>query len=396
MGSRVLSIQSHVTYGYVGGKAAVFPLQCLGYDVDAVNTVDFSNHSGYGRFGGSRATAQDLATIFDTMEANGLLTQERIVTGYIPGAEVLSVVAKLVRKVKLKNPDIIYLLDPVLGDSGKLYVAPDVIPIYRKLLPQATVITPNWFEVETLTGIPLKDMPSLRRALKILHEEYHVPHVVMSSIPLHDFFRDALPPHLIPSEQDSTLASASYLLCISSTYSACANGSAAPNGINHTSDPSEVHAHVLPCIPGYFSGVGDLFSALVLAHFQPTLGSSYVSAFVRDGSSSVRSSTDCIESSMHSPLSIAVSYALSKTFGILKFTHEQVLAQHPISEDATDEERDRTDPERRIRRMRTRELRIIQGQHILRSTPKPISNEHDGGDDVVQLCEMRPWNNFWK
>ena len=31
---RVLSIQSHVTYGYVGGKAAVFPLQCLGYDVD--------------------------------------------------------------------------------------------------------------------------------------------------------------------------------------------------------------------------------------------------------------------------------------------------------------------------------------------------------------------------
>ena len=31
---RILSIQSHVAYGYVGGKAAVFPLQCLGYDVD--------------------------------------------------------------------------------------------------------------------------------------------------------------------------------------------------------------------------------------------------------------------------------------------------------------------------------------------------------------------------
>ncbi len=33
-GGRILSIQSHVSYGYVGGKAAVFPLQCLGYDVD--------------------------------------------------------------------------------------------------------------------------------------------------------------------------------------------------------------------------------------------------------------------------------------------------------------------------------------------------------------------------
>ena len=35
---RVLSIQSHVVFGYVGGKAAVFPLQCLGYDVD-VNII---------------------------------------------------------------------------------------------------------------------------------------------------------------------------------------------------------------------------------------------------------------------------------------------------------------------------------------------------------------------
>ncbi len=34
MSERILSIQSHVAFGYVGGKAAVFPLQCLGYDVD--------------------------------------------------------------------------------------------------------------------------------------------------------------------------------------------------------------------------------------------------------------------------------------------------------------------------------------------------------------------------
>jgi hypothetical protein len=31
---RILSIQSHVVFGYVGGRAAVFPLECLGYDVD--------------------------------------------------------------------------------------------------------------------------------------------------------------------------------------------------------------------------------------------------------------------------------------------------------------------------------------------------------------------------
>ena len=42
----VLSIQSHVVRGYVGNKAATFPLQLLGLDVDAINSVHFSNHTG--------------------------------------------------------------------------------------------------------------------------------------------------------------------------------------------------------------------------------------------------------------------------------------------------------------------------------------------------------------
>ncbi|KAI7869841.1 uncharacterized protein EV154DRAFT_127282 [Mucor mucedo] len=43
---RVLSIQSHTVSGYCGNKAAVFPLQTLGFDVDILNTVQFSNHTG--------------------------------------------------------------------------------------------------------------------------------------------------------------------------------------------------------------------------------------------------------------------------------------------------------------------------------------------------------------
>ena len=35
-----------------------------------------------------------------------------------------------------------------MGDSGELYVSPDVVPVYRELLSLATIITPNWFEVE--------------------------------------------------------------------------------------------------------------------------------------------------------------------------------------------------------------------------------------------------------
>ncbi|KAG8037840.1 hypothetical protein G9C98_006051 [Cotesia typhae] len=44
---RVLSIQSHVVSGYVGNKSATFPLQLLGFEVDAINSVQLSNHTGY-------------------------------------------------------------------------------------------------------------------------------------------------------------------------------------------------------------------------------------------------------------------------------------------------------------------------------------------------------------
>lgn len=40
------------------------------------------------------------------------------------------------------------VLDPVMGDQGRLYVADDVIPVYKSLLPLADLIVPNQFEAE--------------------------------------------------------------------------------------------------------------------------------------------------------------------------------------------------------------------------------------------------------
>lgn len=40
-----------------------------------------------------------------------------------------------------------------MGDDGRLYVDPDVVPVYRDvLLPMSTIITPNWFEVACVAG----------------------------------------------------------------------------------------------------------------------------------------------------------------------------------------------------------------------------------------------------
>ncbi|KAL6297847.1 Ribokinase-like protein [Sparassis latifolia] len=353
---RVLSVQSHVAFGYVGGKAAVFPLQCLGYDVDVVNTVNFSNHSGYGRFGGSRASASELAGIFQIMEDNGLLFPDRLLTGYIPGAEALAAVKEIALKLKQRNPELIYLLDPVLGDAGRLYVAPDVIPIYRAALPYATIITPNWFEVEVLTDIKMTDSASLRRAMKILHDEYRVPNVVISSIPLRAWLDDLLPAQIRPSSQHTDI---DFLLCISSSSSPANSGGEGGAGRERM---LSAHVQCIPCLPGYFSGVGDLFSALVLAHFHP----------------------DAAPAGAETPLSHAVSRALTKTHAILMLTDEH--AQH-LPEDErlpTDDELDAREPDRKIRRMRGRELRLIQGQDILR------------GATDLEPRRMVPWTTFWE
>lgn len=111
---RVLSIQSHVISGYVGNKAAVLPLQLLQYEVDIVNTVSFSNHSGYGSFGGTKASAEELGRVFEALESNELLgpnVVERVLTGYVPGEEGLVQVKMLVEKLKQRSKCLIYLLD---------------------------------------------------------------------------------------------------------------------------------------------------------------------------------------------------------------------------------------------------------------------------------------------
>ena len=72
---RVLSIQSSVVHGYVGNRAAAFPLQLLGFEVDALNAVQFSNHTGYPTFTGERLEGSQIQALLDGLDANGILPE---------------------------------------------------------------------------------------------------------------------------------------------------------------------------------------------------------------------------------------------------------------------------------------------------------------------------------
>lgn len=75
-----------------------------------------------------------------------------LLTGYIPGAEAVEAVGKIARDLKDKSRTdpgkFFWVLDPVMGDNGRLYVAEDVVPAYRELIHHADLILPNQFEAE--------------------------------------------------------------------------------------------------------------------------------------------------------------------------------------------------------------------------------------------------------
>lgn len=75
------------------------------------DTNVLSSFIGYGRFGGTKTNAEELTRIFDSMQQTGVLVPDRLLTGYIPTAKSLGSVHELVEKLKISNPNLIYLLD---------------------------------------------------------------------------------------------------------------------------------------------------------------------------------------------------------------------------------------------------------------------------------------------
>ena len=151
----VLSIQSSVAYGHVGNSAAVFPLQRLGFSVWPVNTVHFSNHTGYGDWRGPVLPAEDVADVIQGVEDRGVLPDcDAVLSGYAGDASLGRAVLDAVAKVKAANPRAIYCCDPVMGDTGRgFFVRPGIPGFMRsEAVPAADVVTPNRFELEFLAG----------------------------------------------------------------------------------------------------------------------------------------------------------------------------------------------------------------------------------------------------
>lgn len=166
----ILSIQSSVAYGHVGNSAAVFPLQRLGHTVWPVNTVQFSNHTGYGQWRGPVFAANDVAAVITGIAERGVFAKcDGILSGYMGDAAIGTVILETVASVRKANPKALYCCDPVIGDVGRgVFVRPGIPKFMRdRAVPVADIITPNQFELEYLTGTNVETLDHVLQAVDL-------------------------------------------------------------------------------------------------------------------------------------------------------------------------------------------------------------------------------------
>jgi pyridoxine kinase len=185
----VLSAQSWVACGNVGNCAALFALQRLGIETWSLNTVAFSNHTGYGKWRGGRVPATEIASLFEGIAELGVLPHcDAVLSGYLGEPEVGPVLLDIVGRVKSANPDALYCCDPVMGDFGPGWYVSDGIPEwYRdRALAAADIITPNRFELEWLTGRRIATLDEAAEAATVLRRRGPRIVLVTSLEPAHD------------------------------------------------------------------------------------------------------------------------------------------------------------------------------------------------------------------
>lgn len=165
----ILSIQSAVAYGHVGNSIAVFPLQRLGFEVWPVDTVQFSNHTGYGAWRGRAWDAAAIAEVIEGVGERGALAKcDAVLSGYLGEVALGEAVLGAVAAAKQANSAALWCCDPVIGDDHSgVFVRPGIAEFFRdRALALADIVTPNRFELALLSG---REVASVAEAIAAAH-----------------------------------------------------------------------------------------------------------------------------------------------------------------------------------------------------------------------------------
>ncbi|KAB8621921.1 hypothetical protein FH972_026030 [Carpinus fangiana] len=310
---------------------ATFVLQALGCDVSAINTVNFSNHTAYKQFKGRRTPAEEIQEIYNGLKEADLNHFDVMLSGYAASKHAVETIGGIGRDQRLKSStrpgSFFWILDPVMGDQGRLYVSEDIVPAYRTLIRDADLILPNSFEASQLAEIEVTDMASLVAAITKIHKQYQVPHIIVTSL------------NLSP-RTGRRFSNADKIAVVGS--SCCSDYS------------PRLFSVTVPSLPIFFSGTGDMFASLMLVRLREAVTSINADMLTKK---SWQSPDDVPATSL--PLAKATEKVLASMQTILEKT---VAARDADLADETSTNGESEEDARRmhLRRTRASEVRVVE------------------------------------
>ncbi len=149
---RIVTIQDISCVGKCALTVALPIISACGVETAVIPTAMLSVHTAFPHFAFHDLTAEMLPTVNDWKQHG--MTFDSIYTGYLGSAEQIDHVAEIIDD--FKAADTLVLVDPVMGDHGKLYTGftADFAQKMAALCRKADVIVPNLTEATALLGLP--------------------------------------------------------------------------------------------------------------------------------------------------------------------------------------------------------------------------------------------------
>ena len=151
---RIAAVHDLSGVGRVSLTVVIPILSTMGFDVCPLPTAILSNHTQYENFTFLDLT-DEMPAIIDHWEKLGV-DFEAIYTGYLGSPRQIRIVADFIER--FRTPDTLVVVDPMLGDNGRLYnkITDEMVSEMRTLAARADVLTPNLTELFALLNEPFR------------------------------------------------------------------------------------------------------------------------------------------------------------------------------------------------------------------------------------------------
>jgi pyridoxine kinase len=167
---RVAAVHDLSGFGRTSLAVVIPILSTMGIQVCSVPTAVLSTHTG----GFKDYTFVDLTDYLESYFNHWKkinLDFDCIYTGFLGSSKQIDIIGNFIEDFG-KNPDTLVVVDPVLGDNGKLYstMNDEVVAQMKKLVRKADIITPNFTEAAFLLNKPYRTDIKISELKRWLYE----------------------------------------------------------------------------------------------------------------------------------------------------------------------------------------------------------------------------------